>query len=192
MQKPLNRLFGRKAFTAVVMASVVAALAGVSAAPAGATSASASLTSGSLAFLSVPAVSFSATLNGLDQTATTTQGIDVSDATGSGAGWNITATSTTFTAGTHTLSNAATTVQAAPAVACDTSATCTTATNSITYPYALPAGATAPTATKLVNAAVNTGMGNQTVTPTWKLAIPGNAYSGSYASTWTLTLASAP
>ena len=35
MQKTLNRLFGRKAFTTVVTASVVAALAGVAAAPVG-------------------------------------------------------------------------------------------------------------------------------------------------------------
>jgi hypothetical protein len=137
-------------------------------------------------------VSFSATLGGADQTVTSNQGIDVSDATGSGTGWNLTATSTTFTTGTHSLSTSATTVSSAPSVACDAGTTCTTATNSVTYPYSLPAATTAPTATKLYNAAANTGMGNQTVTVAWKLAVPGNAYAGSYTSTWTLSLVSGP
>ena len=165
----------------------------VTAGPAGATSATATLTAGSLAFVSAPpAVSFSATLNGANQTLTTTQALDVSDATGSGTGWNITSTSTTFNTGSHTLSTAATTVPTSPTVACDASVTCTTATPNVSYPYSLPAAATAPTATKLYNATANTGMGNQTVTPSWSLAVPGNAYAGSYTSTWTLSLVSGP
>jgi hypothetical protein len=137
-------------------------------------------------------VSFSATLNGLNQEVTSAQALDVSDATGSGAGWNITATSTTFTTGSHTLSTSATTVGSAPTAACDASATCTTATNAIAYPYTLPAAATAPTATKLYNAAANTGLGNQTVTPTWKLAVPASTFAGTYTSTWTESLVSGP
>jgi hypothetical protein len=63
----------------------------------------------------------------------------------------------------------------------------------VSYPYSLPAGATtAPTATKLFNAPLGSGMGDQTVTPTWTLAIPANAYAGSYTSTWTLSLVSGP
>lgn len=50
---------------------------------------------------------------------------------------------------------AATTVQTAPTDTCDT--TCTAATNSVAYPYTVPAGTTAPTATKLYNAAAITG-----------------------------------
>jgi hypothetical protein len=178
-----------------LLAAAAAAGAAVllTAAPAGATSATATLTAGSLAFVSTPpAVGFSATLNGTDQTPTDAQALDIGDATGSGAGWNITATSTTFTAGAHTLSTTATTVTSTPTVACDAITTCTLATNSIGYPYTLPAAGTAPTATKLFNAASNTGMGNQTVTPTWKLAVPASTYAGTYTSTWTLSLASAP
>jgi hypothetical protein len=81
-------------------------------------------------------------------------------------------------------------VQSAPTDTCDSS--CTLATNSITYPYTLPAGSTAPTPTKLYNAAANTGVGNQTVTPTFSLAIPANAPAGTYTATWTFTLASGP
>ena len=62
----------------------------------------------------------------------------------------------------------------------------------MSYPYTLPAAATAPTATKLYNAPAGTGMGDQTVTPTWTLTIPANAYAGTYTSTWTLSLVSGP
>lgn len=179
--------------TATVGAALAAAAALASALPAAATTGTATISAGSLAFVSSPPnVSFNATLNGLDQTITSTEAIDVGDATGSGTGWNITATSTTFTTGTKTLSTAATTVTGAPTDACDASATCTVATNSIGYPYTLPAAGTAPTATKLFNSAANTGMGNQTVTPSWKLSIPANTFAGTYTSTWTISLVSAP
>ncbi|HKO27803.1 MAG TPA: hypothetical protein VJU80_10130, partial [Solirubrobacteraceae bacterium] len=66
------------------------------AAPAGATTASATLTAGSLGFASTPGnVTFpSVALNGQNRTVNASQGLDIADATGSGAGWNVTATST--------------------------------------------------------------------------------------------------
>ena len=162
-------------------------------ATAGATTATATLAAGSLAFVSAPpSVAFSSTLTGLDQTSNTNQPLDVSDATGSGAGWNLTATSTTFTSGSHTMANNATTIGASPAQACDAGASCVLATNSVSYPYSLPAGATAPTATKLYNAATNTGQGDQTITPTWSLVFGAYAFAGSYTSTWTISLVSGP
>jgi hypothetical protein len=174
----------------------VVALAAGNIIPVAAATATTTITAGALAFVSSPPnVSFSATLNGVDQTVTNAQAIDVGDATGSGTGWNITATSTQFSTGggsPKTLSTSATAVDSAPAIACDAGASCTTATNSVTYPYTLPAGSTAPTATKLVNAAASTGMGNQTVTPTWKVSVPANTYAGTYSSTWTISLVSAP
>lgn len=162
--------------------------------PAAATTGTATVTAGALGFVSTPPnVSFSATLNGADQTASSSQAIDVGDATGSGAGWNITATSTTFTAGTHTLSTSATTVPASGITdACDASASCVPATDSISLPYTLPAAGTAPTATKLYNAAANTGMGNQTSTVSWRLALPASTFAGTYTSTWTISLVSGP
>ena len=174
-------------------ATVVAALLPVAALAATGT---ATIAAGSLGFVSTPPnVSFSATLNGLDQTVTTTQALDVGDATGSGTGWNITATSTTFTTGggsPHLLSTSATSLSSTPTDACDASATCTLATNSVTYPYVLPAASTAPTATKMYSAAANTGLGNQTVTPTWRLSVPASTYAGTYTSTWTISLVSGP
>lgn len=164
--------------------------------PAGATTASETLTAGTLGFVSAPAnVPFpGVTLNGTNRTSTAAQAFDVGDATGSGAGWNITATSTTFTSGSYTLPTNATTIPSAPATpTCDASVTCTQGgATTVTYPYTLPAATTAPTATKMYNAPANTGMGNQTVTPTWQLAIPASAYAGTYSSTWTLSLVSGP
>jgi hypothetical protein len=44
----------------------------------------------------------------------------------------------------------------------------------------------------MFNAATGTGMLNQTVTATWRLAIPGNTFAGTYTSTWTISLVSGP
>ena len=184
----------RRTRTLVAGALLVGVLIGAQ--PAGATSGTAALAAGSLAFLSSPAtVSFSATLSGTDQTVNASQVFDVSDATGSGAGWNITATSTTFTTGGGSpklLSTSATTVQAAPSVACDAGTTCTVATTSVSYPYTLPAGSTAPTATKVFNASANTGLGNETTTFTFRLSVPAATSAGTYTSTWTYSLVSGP
>jgi hypothetical protein len=184
----------KRSIMSLTTVSVVAVLGLVCAAGAQATSATATLSAGSLAFLhSTPAaVSFSGTLTGQDMTVSNTQAMDVGDATGSGAGWNITATSTTFTNGTQTLATTTTTINSAPTDTCDASSSCALATNSVTYPYTLPASGTAPTATKLFNAASGSGMGDQTVTPTWTLAIPSSTYAGTYTSTWTISLVSAP
>ena len=98
------------------------------AAPAFATTASETLTAGSLGFASTPgSVTFPATtLNGQDKTVTAAQPLDIADATGSGAGWNITATSTLFKSGSYSLPAGATTVASAPAVpTCDSGVTCT-------------------------------------------------------------------
>jgi len=181
-----------------ILGLAAAALLASSSAAFGAT-ATQQVNAGALSFInSTPGnVTFPAvTLNGSDQVKTQTQAFDVSDATGSDAGWSITATSTTFTAAGHTLSNTATTIAGAPSTACDVSSSCTLASNGISYPYVLPAAAVAPVATKMFNAAVNTGMGNQTVTPTWSLSVPSTTWAGGagspYTATWTFTLVSGP
>ena len=160
--------------------------------------ATATVTAGTLSFVSAPGnITFpSVTLNGLDQTTSASLPLDIGDNTGSRAGWNVTATSTQFSDGAagNTLPTSAVTVQAAPSDVCDSGATCTIASeaSSITYPYTLPAGATAPTATKIFDAKAGTGMGDQTVTPDYTLAIPADTAAGTYASTWTFSLISGP
>jgi len=164
--------------------------------PAAATPVTATISAGSLAFVTSPANSgFAVALNGLDQAVTTAQSFDVADATGSGLGWNITATSTTFTTGgatPHTLPAAAVTVQTSPTVSCDSGATCSVAAAAVSYPYTLPAESIAPTATKIYNAAANSGLGNQTVVATMRLAIPANTFAGTYSATWTCSLVNGP
>ena len=100
----------------------------------------------------------SLTLDGLNHAQTVAASFDITDST-NGNGWNLSATSTTFTAGAQSLPTTATTVASAPTAACDSGFTCTAPTNSVSYPYTLPAAGTAPTATELVNAAVGTGVG---------------------------------
>jgi hypothetical protein len=182
--------------TALCAVAITSAGGLLTVAPAYATTASETLTAGSLGFVSAPGnVTFpGTTLDGTNHTVTVAQAFDVGDATGSGSGWNITATSTTFTAGSKTLPTNATTIASAPATpTCDASVTCTAGgSTTVSYPYTLPAGTTAPTATKAYNAPANTGMGDQTVTPTWTLTIPANAFAGSYSSTWTVSLVSGP
>lgn len=187
------------AFLAAIFTLVTIGLGQFPTASQASTTASVTLSAGSLAFInSTPAASITfpaTTLNGTNQTVTSTLGFDVGDSTGSGAGWNVTATSTTFTSAGHTLPTTATTIQSAPTASCDASASgCTPATTNVSYPYSLPAAGTAPTATKMFNAAAGTGMGNQTFTPTWTLAIPANAIASGtpYTSTWTFSLVSGP
>ncbi len=168
----------------------------LAAAPAFATNASETLNAGTLGFATTPgSVTFPATtLNGQDKNVNASQPLDIGDATGSGAGWNVTATSTLFKSGSYSLPVGATTISSSPGTpTCDAGVTCTVAgATNVSYPYSLPAASTAPTATKMFNAPAGTGMGDQTISPTWTLAIPGNAYAGSYTSTWTLSLVSGP
>jgi len=148
--------------------------------------------SGSLALTSPASVAFAAvTLNGTNRTTTASTALTPSDMSGSAAGWNVQATSTTFTnAGGKALPTTATTVTAATTAA--NTGNCDLPTNAVTYPVTLPAGATAPTAVKVYNAAANTGGGPLTLTLSFQLSIPAKAYAGSYTSTWTFTIASGP
>ncbi len=162
--------------------------------------ASATITGGTLSFVSTPGnITFPAVvLNGTNQTTSATEPLNIGDNTGSLAGWNITATSTQFSAtvgsSTYTLPTSALTIGSAPTVAADSGSTATLAveTSAITYPVTIPAGATAPTAVKIFNANTGTGMGDQTVTPNFTLAIPSSATAGTYGSTLTFSLVSAP
>jgi hypothetical protein len=153
---------------------------------------SATVTGGSLVMSAADNPAFpSTTLNGTDQTQTDTIDIDVQDFTGSGAGWNLQVTSTTFNDGSgHTLATTATQVTGVSSV-CD-GGTCTNPTNAIGYPLTVPADTVAPTAVKFFNATANTGMGDFTVTPTLELSIPASTFAGTYNSTVTITIASGP
>lgn len=175
----------------VLLAALGASLVAASSAFAANVTATATITGGTLSLASSAAPTFSVTLNGTDQTPSYTMPMTVTDATGSGAGWNVTVTSTAFTTGTKSLANAASTVTAVSS-ACVAATTCTNPTNSTTYPLTVPAAATPPTAVKLFNSALNSGLGSFTLTPTVQVAIPANTFAGTYTSTITLAVVSGP
>jgi hypothetical protein len=173
-------------------------------------------TAGTLSLLSPIALTWAATDNGLNQQVVDTnvahQTYVVDDATGSGAGWHVTVSATTFTSTTPvaTLANTGTfstngsiTSQAlttAPTGACTTGATgCTVPTNTTTYPVAVTTAATTPTAYTIYDTAAATGLGSITVglpgaAPVgWWVAVPANAVpSAAYTSTVTLEVITAP
>ena len=126
------------------------------------------------------------TLDGTDQTASYAPILGVVDARGSGSGWNLQISATVFSDGSgHTLAQGQV---ASVSQACKAGSTCTIATSSgITYPLTI-----GTVAAKFFNAAVNTGLGKVDVTPTINVAIPGNAFAGTYTSTVTLAAATGP
>src|SRR5579863_10771968 len=97
------------------------------------------------------------TLTGDDQTTTYALGITVTDATGSGTGWNLTISSTQFTGtnNTNTLPADASSIQTAPTVACSgAGGHCTSPNNGISYPLSVGSSAG-----KFFNAAASSGLG---------------------------------
>lgn len=130
------------------------------------------------------APSFSVTLDGTDFTQAFSFTMQVSGATN--AGWNITASSTSFSCctGTHTV-NAPTLTDVAYN-SC-TGGGCNAPTNSVTWPIALTG-----TAQKIENAAANTGKGTVNLTANLTMPISGNMFAGSYTSTLTLAIVSGP
>jgi YVTN family beta-propeller protein len=148
-----------------------------------------------LGFAATPAaINFAVNLNGFDQTITGGLNLDIGSGTAT-SGWSISATSTLFSTGgpnPRTLPASSVTIQSPPTTNCDAGAACAPATNGVGYPYTLPAGTTAPAATRLYDAAAGTGVCDQTVTPSFSMAVPSGAYAGTYSSTWTFTVASGP
>ena len=167
---------------------------------------------GTLAMAAEPtALGWSVTLVGSDNKLVDTTGshtwFQVNDSTGSGAGWNVNVSATTFTNGSSkTLANTGTlsmngsvgnvTSTTAPDAVCVTGSTCTAPTNTTTYPVAVTTASSSPSPYKIFDTSAGTGMGNIQVgssNPTgWWLSVPANAYAGTYTSTITWALNSAP
>ena len=167
--------------------SISGGMTGVIATFKAATCSGGSLTASAPATIGFPAV----TLDGTNRQATTTIALGVSDLSGTGAGWRVTGTSNTFTNGSgKTLPTTATTITAASAT--PGGGSCSTPTNSVSYPVTLPAGASPPAAVSLYNAAAGTGEGESEVSLAGRLDVPANAYTGTYTSTWTITAVSGP
>jgi hypothetical protein len=137
--------------------------------------------------------SFTADLDSGDSTPTYTVPLTVQDTRGTGLGWNVTITSTTFSTGGGTPRTLSTTASSLTGVTSScTSGTCTNPANAQSYPIAVPAGTTAPTAVKIFNTTANNGMGRFTLTPTIGVTVPQNAFAGTYSSTVTISMVSGP
>ena len=170
-------------------------------------------TAGTLTLTAPSALGWAATANGLDQnlfdTTVAHQAYVVDDATGSGAGWHVTVSATTFTAGAATLPNVGTfsttgsitssAATTAPTAACTTGATCTLPTDSTTYPVAITTAVSSPTAVTVYDTAIATGLGSINIGAPgalpvgWWLNVPANTKTGtSYTSTITLEVISGP
>ena len=170
----------------ITLGIAVLALAAATAALAGTLTTTATVSGTAGISLNLPAnPSITDTLDGTDQTATYAPVLGIVDARGLGSGWNLQVSATTFSDGSgHTLAQG---TVASASQACKAGSTCTLATNAITYPLTITT-----TAAKVFNAALNTGLGKIDVTPTINVAIPGNAYAGTYTSTVTLAATTGP
>jgi hypothetical protein len=126
------------------------------------------------------------TLDGSDQTVNYSPLLSLIDARGTGAGWNLQISATTFSDGAgHTLAPGTVT---GATQACTAGSSCTAADSSgITLPLTITGGAA-----KFFDAALNSGLGKLNITPTIAVAIPGNAYAGTYNSTVTLAATTGP
>jgi hypothetical protein len=139
------------------------------------------------AALTIPSVA----LNGRDQQVATSLALSTDDMTGSNAGWNVQATSTSFVNGNgRTLPTTAVEVTSASVSAA--AGNCSLPSNQIAFPLTLPAGDNAPAPAKLFNALPGTGAGPANVALNFRVSVPANAYNGTYTSTWTFTIASGP
>ena len=176
----MKRIVITLGIAALALAAATAALAGTLT-----TTATVTGTAGiSLNLPSNPALTD--TLDGSDQTVSYAPILGLVDARGNGAGWNLQISATAFDDGSgHTLAPGHV---GSVAQACTAGSTCTLATSTgISYPLTI-----GTVAAKVFSAALNTGRGKIDLTPTINVAIPGNAYAGTYTSTVTLAATTGP
>jgi hypothetical protein len=172
------------------------------------------LTGGALTLTSPTSLGWTGTLNGLSQSLVDTTAGDqqytVNDATGTGAGWHVTTSATTFTNGSHTFPDTGTfvtngstssiTATTAPTATCSSGpGACTLPTNSTTYPAAITTAASSPTPVLIYDTAAATGLGQIVIGGSaaanpvgWWVNVPSSASAGSYTSTITMEIISGP
>ncbi|HVB05704.1 MAG TPA: hypothetical protein VNF07_05595 [Acidimicrobiales bacterium] len=174
------------------MVTAVATVCCTAAPGAATTAANVLITPGQLQLIGgTPAnIGFSATaLSGSDQSTTGLVSFDVSDATGSGAGWRIEGSGTAFmSASGRVLPGAGAEILSRPTASCDTGSGCVAPIDSVSYPFQLPS----ETAATLFDAAAGSGMGNATVAVDFDVSLPATTIAGTYSATWSFTLISGP
>ena len=135
-------------------------------------------------------------LNNKIHLASYTLPITVIDARGSGRGWNLMITSTTFKYADHDKNKDRLSTTASRLVgvnaSCGTSSTCTVPANSISYPLVIPAASTPPPPVKFFNAAQYTGLGKFILKMMVNVQVPNNVETGTYTSTIVISVANGP
>ncbi len=181
MNKIKKALYG---FLACAMLSAM--LMSVPSAKADTSVTTATLTAGTLAITSTsPTFAYVGTLTGAAQNLTSSFAVAVTDATGSAAGWKLTASITTLTAavGGYTLADSSHTITGVT----QTAVVGTAPTNNITYPMQIPT-----ITASIFNAATATGLGSVIETFATNLALPSTVRAGTYTATLTVTIVSGP
>ena len=166
---------------------------------------------GALTLTSPSSLSWASTLTGRDQSVVDVtpgdQQYTADDATGSGAGWRVQVSATTFTNGSSTLPDSGTfvtngsvtssTATTAPTATC--TSTCNLPVNTTTYPVAITTDPSNPTPFVIYDTAASTGLGQVIIGGStqpdpvgWWLNVPANALACSYTSTITWEITSGP
>ena len=164
-------------------------------------SATVALTGGSLSVSPANVTLSGVTLDGSDKVATSAAASNnwtATDATGTGAGWNLTIVATDFSdGGTPTRTLDISSADQEFKIQLLDSNISVTAGN--TKPTSLVSALTAipespAAALKFASAALNTGMGSYAINPNFELEIPAETYvgTGSYSSTITISIVSGP
>jgi hypothetical protein len=169
------------------------------------------LSTGTLTLTSPFSLNLAAVLTGTDQSLVDMTAADqqytVNDATGSGTGWHVQLSATTFTNGSNSFSNTGTfmtngsvtssTDTTAPTNTC--TGACTLPVNTTTYPVAITTDPNNPTPYVIYDTAANSGLGQVIIGGStqphpvgWWVNVPSNASAGSYTSTITMETISGP
>lgn len=162
------------------------------------------VTGGSLSLGSITTGDFGGvTLNGTAQSTTATMNaFTVTDARGTGLGWNVTISASSFkeyASGAYvesgkTLGASRFTMAQASAAKVDSSSSAIPSMTSGTYTLDADSNADGTSeAVKIASAATGDGMGSYTVTPgQLSLSVPANVYAKTYRSDVTVTLSTGP
>lgn len=156
-----------------------------------------SLGGGTITWSTFPGV----TLNGTKQTTTASWGIgNITDSTGTGAGWNLSLTLTqlkqydtstsTYTTSGHTIPTSSITVTTVPTITqADASSSPTSTITPVTLNTALDTGSPV----KLLSAAANGGMGSYSFGNLGAtLSVPATTFAATYKTDATVSLTSGP
>lgn len=148
----------------------------------------ASLTGGDLTVVTGGEVTFTGNLTGSSTTLPSAgnPSVTITDATGTGAGWTLSASADPFTntENAHTLPADALTMLASNVSA--------VAGSTAGLPATTQEVGLTGTPSVVLTADPDTGMGTFQIEPAFTLDIPANAYAGTYTSTVTFTLAATP